>query len=190
MEVGLIITVLIALIGWGIAIWQMYLNRKWQKRDALANRRYDVYSKFLENIEHVYAELTKSPTNRLRKEREDFNISTIGGDRIIFYDAAGRYNEALITFMKETIAPIPMLNREAIDIKLIASEDIQLKIDYLLDILKGIYNDYESTLANVDIHDYKTHKTILDLQKDSRIMQLKELKIGIESQMKKEIQTK
>ena len=61
MEVGLIITVLIALIGWGIAIWQMYLNHKWQKRDALIQRKYEIYSRFMIKVDEAYNEFMKSP---------------------------------------------------------------------------------------------------------------------------------
>ena len=61
MTIELIVTIIIAVIGWGWAITQFCYKRKWQKRDAIAARRYDAYSQYMRKYEEISENIRKDP---------------------------------------------------------------------------------------------------------------------------------
>lgn len=61
MTIELFITIVIATIGWSLAIIQFCYKRKWQKKDLLASRRYDAYSQYLRKCEEINENMRKDP---------------------------------------------------------------------------------------------------------------------------------
>ena len=61
MSVELIITIIIAIGGWGFGLYQMFKNRRWQQKDLLANRRYEAYSSFMKKLEEINKSMRNNP---------------------------------------------------------------------------------------------------------------------------------
>ena len=187
MEVGLIITVLIALIGWGIAIWQMYLNHKWQKRDALIQRKYEIYSRFMVKVDEAYNEFMKSPDIITGNIMSDFLTASMDGDKEEIHNAIANVNRGLIDFVWNSIKPMQTLNSEMSAVRLIASEELLLLVDELQELIMAALPKLEDGMSRLDINDAESFNMILQLREVKPFDKIEILKEKIESQMRKEI---
>lgn len=187
MEVGLIITVLIALIGWGIAIWQMYLNHKWQKRDALIQRKYEIYSRFMVKVDEAYNEFMKSPDIITGNIMSDFLTASMDGDKEEIHNAIANVNRGLIDFVWNSIKPMQTLNSEMSAVRLIASEELLLLVDELQELIMAALPKLENGMSKIDINDAESFNMILQLREEKPFDKIEILKEKIESQMRKEI---
>ena len=75
MDVTLFITMAIALIGWVLAFIQMYKNRQWQKKDLLANRRYDAYNRFMVQLDSMSSNMKKFPQKMIGETLGNFILA-------------------------------------------------------------------------------------------------------------------
>ena len=105
MDIDLIITIIIAIVGWVFAFWQMYKNRQWQKRDALAERRYVIYSQFLAKVDEMASQMSNAPQKLMRDIYTEFvrEIMQEGADA----DAATvKFSKKLADYVSDSIKPM------------------------------------------------------------------------------------
>lgn len=187
MEIGLIVSIIIAVLGWGIAIWQMVLNRRWQKRDALIQRKYDIYSRFMIKVDEAYNEYTKSPEIFTGDLVSGFLTASMSGDEDEIHESIAKINKGLIDFIWSSIKPIQTLSSEISSLRLVASEELLSMIDELHDVVMDIVPKFEEGLSKIDINDKDSYNLILQLREEKHFEDFEAIKEKIENQMRNEI---
>lgn len=189
MEIGLIVTIIIAIVGWVFAIWQMCLNRKWQKRDALADRRYVVYSQFLAKVDELASQMSNAPQKLMGDIYTEFlrEIMQEGADT----DAATiKFSKKIADYVSDSIKPMWVFKQELSSLKLIASDELLEIIEAMQILTEDLYNDYQNCLNRLNAKNLESFKELETIGKDNRIERYTFLHTELSRLMREEIQLK
>lgn len=189
MDTELMITIILAIVGWSIAIWQIYLNRKWQKRDALADRRYVIYSKFLAKVDELASQMSNAPQKLMGDIYTEFlrEIMQEGADT----DAATiKFSKKLAGYVSDSIKPMWVFKQELSSLKLIASDEFLEIIEAMQALTEDLYNDYQNCLNRLDAKNLESFKELETIGKDNRIERYTFLYTELSRLMREEIQLK
>ena len=189
MKTELIITIIIAIIGWSLAIWQMRQNRKWQQRDKLADRRYEAYSKFLVIADSLSAEMKKSPQKIMGQMVKEF-LSSIMADDADTEGALIKFNTELTKYLGTCIEPMCTIRQELSALKLVASSEMLVLIDRLQVLTDDLYNDFQNCLARVDVKNSESFQQLNTMGQDKRYWEYGSLYEELTKRMREEIQIK
>ena len=189
MEVGLIVTILIAVAGWAFAIWQMRQNRKWQQRDKLADRRYEAYSKFLVTADSLSAEMKKSPQKIMGQMVKEF-LSSIMADDADTEGALIKFNTELTKYLGTCVEPMCTIKQELSALKLVASPEMLELIDRLQFLTDDLYNDFHNCLAMVNVKNTESFQQLNTMGQDKRYWEYGSLYEELTKRMREEIQIK
>ena len=189
MDIDLIITIIIAIVGWVFAFWQMYKNRQWQKRDALAERRYVIYSQFLAKVDEMASQMSNAPQKLMRDIYTEFvrEIMQEGADA----DAATvKFSKKLADYVSDSIKPMWVFKQELSGLKLIASDDLLEIIEAMQGLTEDLYNDYQNCLNRLDAKNLESFKELETIGKDNRMERYTFLYTELSRLMREEIQLK
>ena len=143
MTIELIITCILAVAGWAWAIVQFIVNRRWQKKDKLADRRFEAYSNFMKKLDDVNTSLRNNP-NLLFGDVGKLLKIVSGGNPENINNALIEYNQCLINAVKMSTEPLLVINQEVNNLLLISSDELKVK----LTVMKGIVDDYNNEIHN------------------------------------------
>lgn len=189
MEIGLIVTIIIAIVGWVFALWQMRQNRKWQKRDKLADRRFEAYSRFLVIADSLSAEMKKSPQKMMGQMLTEF-LSSIMAEEDNTEDALIKFNTRLTQYLSTCIEPMCTIKQELSALKLVASPEMLVLIDRLQVLTDDLYNDFHNCLARVDVKNSESFQQLNTMGQDKRYWEYGSLYEELTRRMREEIQIK
>lgn len=187
MENSLIITIIIAVIGWILAFINIYKNRQWQKKDILANRKYETYNRFLTKLDAISYNMRKSPQKIIGETLGNFLISIQKEDADINEELI-KFNREISKFLQSSIEPIYIIKNELASLRLTASPDLQIKIDKLNLLSEDLYNDFQNCLSNISLKGPNNYKPLETIGNDTRWLLYSKLYEDIITQMKDEIQ--
>ena len=189
MDVGLIVTILIAVAGWAFAFWQMRQNRKWQQRDKLADRRYEAYNKFLVIADSLSAEMKKSPQKIMGQMVNEF-LSSIMADDADTEGALIKFNTELTKYLGTCVEPMCTIKQELSALKLVASTEMLELIDRLQVLTDDLYNDFHNCLAMVNVKNTESFQQLNTIGQDKRFLEYGSLYEELTKRMREEIQIK
>ena len=189
MDVTLFITIAIALIGWVLAFIQMYKNRQWQKKDLLANRRYDAYNRFMVQLDSMSSNMKKFPQKMIGETLGNF-ILAIHKESADIDEELIKFNTEVSKFLQSSIEPLYIMKQEIAALKLIASPELLVKLDELQNLSEDHYNDFQNCLSKISPKDANSFKRLETIGKDARWQRFSCLYEEITILMKKEIQIK
>ena len=189
MNVTLFITIAIALIGWVLAFIQMYKNRQWQKKDLLANRRYDAYNRFMVQLDSMSSNMKKFPQKMIGEMLGNF-ILAIHKEGANIDEELIKFNTEVSKFLQSSIEPLYIMKQEIAALKLIASPELLVKLDELQNLSEDHYNDFQNCLSKISPKDANSFKPLETIGKDARWQRFSSLYEEITILMKKEIQIK
>lgn len=183
-----IILAVIGVLGWTWGIVQFILTRRNQKRDKALEKRFDVYSAFMNKSDEINQNMRTDP-KMIYGITNEFYSKLINGDEQEINQALIDFNSELIEFTKKSVQPIMILNQELNKLKLVCSDRLLPKIEQY----KRIANDYNdefqivlnriSTSKDINL----TAKELENIGHSNRTTQMADLWKEIEKMMRDEI---
>lgn len=183
-----IILAVIGILGWTWGIIQFILTRRNQKRDKALEKRFDVYSAFMNKSDEINQNMRTDP-KMIYGITNEFYSKLINGDEQEINQALIDFNSELIEFTKKSVQPIMILNQELNKLKLVCSNRLLPKIEQY----KTLANDYNdefqivlnriSTSKDINL----TAKELENIGHSNRTTQMADLWKEIEKMMRDEI---
>ncbi|ELM3651602.1 hypothetical protein RYR30_002603 [Flavobacterium psychrophilum] len=178
----------LGILGWIWGIIQFRLNRKYQKADKAIDKRFEVYSNFMNQMDEMSLNMRTDP-NATYGISTEFMSEVVTGDEDRINNALIKFNEKLLETTRNSLQPMMIVNSELNKLKLVASQKILPKITEY----KTLVNDYTSEfqtvlnkLSNSNDLEY-TAQQLQSIGHEERGKRMGELWLEIESLMRDEI---
>ncbi|OYX82985.1 MAG: hypothetical protein B7Y83_13010 [Flavobacteriales bacterium 32-34-25] len=134
----------LGILGWIWGIIQFRLNRRYQKADKAIDKRFEVYSNFMNQMDEMSLNMRKDP-NATYGISTEFMSEVVTGDEDRINNALIKFNEKLLETTRNSLQPMMIVNSELNKLKLVASEKLLPKITEY----KTLVNDYTSEFQTV-----------------------------------------
>jgi hypothetical protein len=178
----------LGILGWIWGIIQFRLNRKYQKADKAIDKRFEVYSNFMNQMDEMSLNMRTDP-NATYGISTEFMSEVVTGDEDRINNALIKFNEKLLETTRNSLQPMMIVNSELNKLKLVASQKLIPKITEY----KTLVNDYTSEfqtvlnkLSNSNDLEY-TAQQLQSIGHEERGKRMGELWLEIESLMRDEI---
>jgi hypothetical protein len=183
-----IILAALGLLGWTWGIILFILTRKNQKRDKALEKRFEVYSAFMNKADEISQNMRTDP-KMIYGITTEFYTKLINGDEQEMNQALIDFNAELIEFTKKSVQPLLILNQELNKLKLICSDKLLLKIEEYKQLANDFSEEFQIVLnkisTNKDIN--LTAKELENIGHSNRIVLMAELWKELEKMMRDEI---
>lgn len=187
MTIELFITTIIAIVGWIWAIAQFCYKRKWQKKDELASRRYEAYSRYMRKCEEINENMRKDPRSILDKALEHFTTILISDNQDDINNTIANFNQQLFDYIKQASTPLYIINQEINPLLLIASADLIIKLKEQKDLITDFQNEIQKCLNSINIKDINSFQNLDTMGQEARWQRFISLNNEIITLMRKEI---
>jgi vacuolar-type H+-ATPase subunit E/Vma4 len=178
----------LGILGWIGAIIQFLLNRKYQKSDKATDKRFEVYSNFMNQMDEMSLSMRNDP-NMIYGISNDFMSEVITGDEERINNALIKFNEKLLEMTKSSLQPMMIVNQELNKLKLVASEKLLPKINEYKVLVNDFTNEFQAVLnklSNSNDLEY-TAEQLKNIGTQERGEKMTELWQNIENLMRNEI---
>lgn len=189
MEIDLTITIIIAVGGWAFGIYQMFKNRQWGKKDLLANRRYEEYSRFMRKLEQINESVRKDP-NLIFGVSNDFIATLLEGDEESMEKALLTYNQRIIDYIRTSTEPLLIINQEINPLLLIASDDLSRLLSRYKELINDFNNEMQNCLSKLSAKNSNSFKVLETIGHNERWKEFSTINDDILQLMRKEINVK
>lgn len=189
MDIGHIITIVIAVAGWIYGICMQCRNRKLQKRDMIANRKYEKYSRFLVTCDELIAQMNQNPINMVGDTMKRFTVSVMQEDGDSS-KAMEQFIDDLSRNLENGMQPLQIMSNEMSALKLDASPTILSMIDEFQALTRDFFNEFHNCLALVSTTDINSTQILGTIGHNERYQRVEVLYKQLREQMRKEIQIK
>lgn len=178
----------LGVLGWIWAIIQFRLNRKYQKEDKAIEKRFEVYSNFMSQMDEVSLNMRKDP-NAPYGISTEFMAEMLTGDEERINGALLKFNENLLETTRNSLQPIMIVSSELNKLKLVASEKLLPKIVEYKTIVNDYTKEFQTVLNSLSLSndlEYNT-KQLQSIGHEERGKRMSELWQEIEHLMRNEI---
>lgn len=138
----------LGILGWIWGIIQFRLNRKHQKADKAIEKRFEVYSNFMNQMDEMSMNMRKNP-NATYGISTEFMAEMMTGDEDRINSALLKFNENLLETTRDSLQPMMIVNSELNKLKLVASEKLLPKINEYKTLVNDYTNEFQSILNNL-----------------------------------------
>lgn len=178
----------LGLLGWIWGIIQFRLNRKYQKSDKAVEKRFDVYSNFMNQMDEMSLSMRTDP-KMIYGISNEFMAEILTGDEEQMNNALLKFNSDLMETTKMSLQPMLIVNQELNKLKLVASNKLLPKINDYKRIVNDFTNDFQSTLNKMSISKDLEQNAIefQSIGQDERVKEMTKLWQEIEDLMREEI---
>jgi len=178
----------LGVLGWIWGIIQFRLNRKYQKSDKAIEKRFEVYSNFMNQMDEMSLNMRKDP-NATYGISTEFMAEMLTGEEDRINNALLKFNENLLETTKNSLQPMMIVNSELNKLKLVASEKLLPKINEYKILVHDFTNEFQTVLNSLSTSndlEYNAQQ-LQSIGHEERGKQMGELWIEIESLMRDEI---
>lgn len=188
MEIKDYFIIILGVLGWIWAITQFILNRKYQKADKALDKRFEVYSNFMNKVDEMSMSMRTDP-QMIYGIQTELMAELLSGDEERTNNALLKFNESLIEFTKTSLQPMMIVNQELNKIKLVASEKLLPLITEYKFLVDDFSNDYKIVLNNLSLSNdiNETARILGSMGHEERAEKFKGLWEVIEKLMRNEI---
>jgi hypothetical protein len=183
-----IILAVLGLLGWTWGIVQFILTRRNQKRDKALEKRFEVYSAFMNKADEISQNMRTDP-KMIYGITTEFYAKLINGDEQEMNQALIDFNAELIEFTKKSVQPLMILNQELNKLKLVCSDKLLPKIEEYKQLANDFSDEFQIVLnkisTNKDIN--LTAKELENIGHSNRTVMMAELWKEMEKMMRDEI---
>ena len=113
----------LGLLGWIWGIIQFRLNRKYLKSDKALEKRFDVYSIFMNQIDEMSLSMRTDP-KMTYGITNDFMAEMLTYDEERINNALLKFNSDLLEITKKSLQPMMIVNQELNKLRLVASKKL------------------------------------------------------------------
>lgn len=136
------------LLGWLWGVTQFRLNRPYQKSDKAIEKRFEIYSNFMTQMDEMSTTLRNDPKTTYGISTE-FMSKVLTGDEEEINSALLTLNENLLESTKISVQLMMIVNSELNKLRLIASEKILLKINEYKELVNDYTNEFQLVLRSL-----------------------------------------
>ena len=178
----------LGLLGWIWGIIQFKLNRKYQKSDKALDKRFDVYSNFMNQIDEMSLNMRTDPKMTYGIQTE-LMAELLTGDEEKMNNALLKFNSELMETTKRSLQPMMIVNQELNKLKLVASANLLPKINEYKVLVNDFTNDFQSVLNKMSSSNdlEQNAKELQSIGQEERGKQMGVLWLEIEQLMRDEI---
>lgn len=178
----------LGILGWIWGIIQFRLNRKYQKADKAIEKKFDVYSNFMNQMDEMSLNMRKNP-NATYGISTEFMAEMITGDEDRINNALLKFNENLLETTRDSLQPMMIVNSELNKLKLVASEKLLPKITEYKTLVNDYTNEFQSVLNSLSTKNDLEYnaKQLQSIGHEERGKRMGELWQEIETLMRDEI---
>ncbi|SFU54342.1 hypothetical protein SAMN05216480_106172 [Pustulibacterium marinum] len=178
----------LGILGWIWGIIQFRLNRKYQKKDKAIEKRFEVYSNFMNQMDEMSISMRKNP-NATYGISTKFMAEMLTGDEERINNALLKFNENLLETTRDSLQPMMIVNYELNKLKLVASEKLLPKITEYKTLVNDYTNEFQSVINNLSTKNDLEYnaKQLQSIGHEERGKRMGELWLEIESLMRDEI---
>src|SRR5690554_165305 len=178
----------LGVLGWIWGIIQFRLNRKYQKADKAIEKRFEVYSNFMNQMDEMSMNMRKNPNANYGISTE-FMAEMLTGDEDRINNALLKFNENLLETTRDSLQPMMIVNSELNKLKLVASEKLLPKIAEYKTLVNDYTNEFQSVLNSLSTKNDLEYnaKQLQSLGHEERGKRMGELWLQIENLMRDEI---
>jgi len=138
----------LGILGWIWGIIQFRLNRKYQKADKAIEKRFEVYSNFMNQIDEMSITMRKDP-NATYGISSEFMAEILTEDEDRINNALLKFNENLLATTRDSLQPMMIVNSELNKLKLVASEKLLPKITEYKTLVNDYTNEFQAILNSL-----------------------------------------
>lgn len=183
-----IILAILGLLGWTWGIVQFILKRRNQKRDKALEKRFEVYSAFMNKADEISQNMRTDP-KMIYGITTEFFSKIISGDEEETNKALIDFNAKLIEYTRKSVQPMMILNQELNKLKLVCSDKLLPKIEQYKQLANDYSDEFQIVLNNIsqtkDIN--ITAKQLENIGHSNRTVLMAELWKEMEQLMRNEI---
>lgn len=178
----------LGILGWLWGIIQFRLNRKYQKADKAIEKRFEVYSNFMNQMDEMSMNMRKNP-NATYGISNQFMAEMLTGDEERINNALLKFNENLLETTKDSLQPMMIVNSELNKLKLVASKKLLPKITEYKTLVNDYTNEFQSVLNSLSTKNNLEYnaKQLKSIGHEERGKRMGELWQEIETLMRDEI---
>ena len=178
----------LGILGWFWGIIQFRLNRKYQKTDKAIEKRFEVYSNFMNQMDEMSMNMRKNP-NATYGISTQFMAEMLTGDEERINNALLKFNENLLETTKDSLQPMMIVNSELNKLKLVASKKLLPKITEYKTLVNDYTNEFQSVLNSLSTKNDLEYnaKQLQSIGHEERGKRMGELWQEIETLMRDEI---
>lgn len=182
------ITIGIAVLGWTWAIVQFILSRKHQKQDKILEKRFEVYSTFMNKMDEMNNKMRTDP-NMIFGTSSELMATLLSGEEEDMNNALVNFNTELVNMTKKSVEPLLIVNQELNKLKMVCSNEMLPKIEKYKKLTTDYSDEFQIVLnklsTNKDLE--ITAKELGNIGHQDRNTQLMTLRQEIETMMRDEI---
>lgn len=183
-----ILLISLGLLGWIWAVIQHILNRRNQKRDKALEKRFEVYSNFMDKADEISQNMRSDP-KMIYGIATEFYSKIINGNEEEMNQALIDFNSELIEFTRKSVQPLMILNQELNRLKLVCSDKLFPKIEDYKTLANDFNDEFQLVLNSIsskkDIE--LTAKQLENIGHSKRTILMAELWKEMETLMRDEI---
>ena len=190
MTTELVVTIILAILGWIWAFIQYFTNRRWQKRDYLQQQRYDAYKGFMSKMDSISKAMRDDPTKSIFSMFKEFMTSLVSDITSDTYDPNGimlSFTNKVLEQTQKNCEPLQQINGEINNIKLIASEKLLDKLNELQELNQDLYNEMMLALKAIGKDQIPNLDSLKTVGQQERWQRFQPLYDDIRTIMRKEI---
>lgn len=178
----------LGVLGWIWGIVQFRLNRKYLKADKAIEKRFDVYSNFMNQMDEMSLSMRNDP-NATYGISTEFMAEMLTGEEDRINNALLKFNENLLETTKSSLQPMMIVNSELNKLKLVASEKLLPKINEYKTLVNDYTNEFQTVLNSLSTSNDLEYnaKQLQSIGHEKRNIRMKELWEEIEILMRDEI---
>nr|WP_288931320.1 hypothetical protein [uncultured Allomuricauda sp.] len=180
--------IVLGVLGWSWGIIQFRLNRKYLKEDKATEKRFEVYSNFMSQMDEMSLSIRKDPKINYGISTE-FMSEIMTGDEEKINKALLKFNENLLETTKNSLQPMMIVNSELNKLKLVASDKLLPKIHEYKNLVNDYTNEFQTVLESLSLSNdlgYNANK-LQNIGHKERLIQMGKLWEEIENLMRDEI---
>ena len=178
----------LGILGWIWGIIQFRLNRNYQKADKAIEKRFEVYSNFMNQMDEMSMNMRKNP-NATYGISTEFMADMLTGDEERINNALLKFNENLLETSRDSLQPMMIVNSELNKLKLVASNKLLPKISEYKTLVNDYTNEFQSVLNSLSTKndlEYNAEQ-LQSIGHEERGKRMGELWLEIENLMRDEI---
>lgn len=143
-----IILAVLGLLGWTWGIVQFILTRRNQERDNALEKRFEVYSAFMNKADEISQNMRTDP-KMIYGITTEFFSKIISGDEEETNKALIDFNAELIEYTRKSVQPMMILNQELNKLKLVCSDKLLPKIEQYKQLANDYSDEFQIVLNNI-----------------------------------------
>ncbi|WP_088656318.1 hypothetical protein [Geofilum rhodophaeum] len=183
-----ILIISLGLLGWIWAVIQHILNRINQKKDKAIEKKFEVYSNFMDKADEISQNMRSDP-KMIYGIATEFYSKIINGNEEEMNQALIDFNSELIEFTRKSVQPLMILNQELNRLKLVCSDKLLPKIEDYKTLANDFNDEFQLVLNTISLKkDIElTAKQLENIGHSKRTILMAELWKEMETLMRNEI---